>query len=76
MIIKFFGIKQKYKNYKEIIVLTSFLMLYFMRIVVIGYTETKICPAINIISLSSTYSLQFGFEILSLVFGVIEVRKF
>ena len=76
MIVRFFFIKNRFGNYKELIVLTSFIMLYFIRLVVIGYTETKMCPAINSMYLSSTYSLQFGFGILSLVFGITEIIKF
>ena len=75
MIIRFFFIKNRFGNYKEIIILTSFIMLYFIRLVVIGYTETKMCPAINSMYLSSTYSLQFGFSILSLVFGIAGIVK-
>ena len=70
IILKFFLIKPRFENYKELIILTSFIMLFFIRLVVIGYTETKMCPAINTMYLSSTYSLMFCFEILSLILGI------
>ena len=72
MIIRFFFVKPKFGNYKELIILTSLIMLYFIRLVVIAYVDTKLCDAINMMYLSSTYSLQFGFEILSIIFGITE----
>ena len=74
-IIKFLFVKPKFENYKELIILTSLLMLYFIRLVVIAYVETKLCPGICISYLSSTYSLQFSFDILSLVFLITEISK-
>lgn len=72
-IIRFFFIKPRFENYKELIILTSLLMLYLIRLVVIAYTNTAKFPSIDVIYLSSTYSMQFTFEILSLVFGVAEI---
>lgn len=76
MLLRFFVIKPRFENYKELIVLTSLLLLYFIRLLVISYVETKLCPAINTSYLSSTYSLQFAFEVLSLIFGITGITKF
>ena len=73
MILRFFFIKPRFGNYKELIILTSFIMLWFIRVVVIAYVETKLCPGISVGYLSSTYSLQFGFGVLSIIFGIAEV---
>ncbi len=76
MIIRFLFIKPRFKNYKEIIILTSFLMLQFIRVLVIAYVDTKLCDAVSLLYLSSTYSLQFAFEILSPIFGTREIYEF
>ena len=76
MLLQFFFGKLRFSNYKQIIILTSFIMLHFIRILVIAYTETAMCSAINVMYLSSTYSLQFAFEVLSIVFFVTELIKF
>ena len=73
LLLRFFFIKKRFKNYKEIIILTSLIMLYFIRIVVIAYVETKMCFATNVMYLSSIYSLQFLFVILSIIFGIKEI---
>ena len=75
IILRFFLIKPRFENYKELIILTSLILLHFIRIIVIAYTETAKFPAISVMYLSSTYSLQFAFEILSLVFGIKEIIK-
>ena len=75
IILKFFIIKPRFENYKELIVLTSFLLLFFLRILVIAYTNATKFPATSVMYLSSTYSMMFGFEILSLIFGINGVIK-
>lgn len=76
MILRFFLIKSRFANYKELIILTSLIMLYFIRIVVVAYVDTAMCPAINVLYLASAYSLQFTFEILTLAFLVIGISEF
>ena len=75
VILRFFLVKRRFENYKELIILTSFLLLFLIRLTVISYTTTVISPAIFYMYLSSTYSLMFGFEILSLIFGISELVK-
>lgn len=75
-IIRLFVIKPRFGNYKEMIVLTSLLMLHFIRAFVIAYTETSMCSAINVMYLSSTYGLQFAFGILGIIFGIKWIMQF
>lgn len=75
LIIRFLLIKPRFGNYKELLVLTGLLVLYFTRIFVIAYTHTAKFPAINIAYLGVTYSVQYMFEILALVFGISEIIK-
>ena len=51
-------------------------MLQFIRVLVIAYVDTKLCDAVSLLYLSSTYSLQFAFEILSPIFGTREIYEF
>jgi len=74
-LLRFFIIKPRFVNYKYLIVLLSLLMLYGIRLVVIAYTETALFEAINVMYLSSTYSMQFAFEFLSLVFIVYDIKE-
>ena len=76
MLIRFFFIKPRFGNYKEIIVLASFLMLYFIRLLVIAYVDAAMFPAIVVLYLASAYGLQFGFEVLALVFGITGIINF
>ena len=69
-IMRFFFIKPRFANYPQLIILTSLIMLHLIRLFVIAYTQTALCPAINVMYLSSTYSVQFAFEILSVIFGI------
>ena len=51
-------------------------MLYILRLIVIGYTETtKFAGAISTMYLSCTYSLQFAFELLSIWFLINQFIK-
>jgi len=74
-IIRFFVIKPRFMNYKYLIVLLSLLMLYIIRLVVIAYKDTALFAAVNIMYLSSTYSLQFAFEILSIIFVIYDIKS-
>ena len=73
-IIRFFVIKPRFENYKYIIVLLSLLMMFIIRIIVIAYTSTALFHATNIMYLSSTYSMQFAFEILAIIFVISDIK--
>ena len=68
--------KTRFKNYKEMTFLTGILGLYIIRLFVIAYVETYMfAGAISTMYLSSTYSLQFAFEILSPYFLISVLYK-
>lgn len=70
LLLRFFIFKPRFTNYKQLIVLTSILLLYFLRIIVIAYTHTALFGAINTMYLSATYSIQYIFGILAIIFFV------
>lgn len=72
MIIRFFILKPRFSNYKELLILTGLILLYFIKLILITFSHGATTDVINF---SSTYSLQFIFEILAIVFGITEVKK-
>lgn len=61
--------KTRFTNYKEMTFLTGILGLYIIRLFIIAYVETNMFKgAINAMYLSSTYSMLYAFEFLSICF--------